>query len=170
MALTKQAKKLWHTSNLYNIKPQEELAELICKNSFGKSVFFCNSGAEAVEGVIKIVRRYHYNKNSPKKNNILVPFKRPSYLCDDYSGTGPVMSHAVSWLEKKGIVSNEPCASMDIAPTLLDAIGVDLDKYSLDGKSLLEIEKGSPKDKERILFWEFLDIYAKLFFNWNFCK
>ena len=72
LALTKQAKKLWHTSNLYNIKPQEELADLICKNSFGESVFFCNSGAEAVEGVIKIVRRYHYNKNSPKKNNILV--------------------------------------------------------------------------------------------------
>ena len=70
LALTKQAKKLWHTSNLYNIKPQEELADLICKNSFGESVFFCNSGAEAVEGVIKIVRRYHYNKNSPKKNNI----------------------------------------------------------------------------------------------------
>ena len=72
LALTKQAKELWHTSNLYNIKPQEELADLICKNSFGESVFFCNSGAEAVEGVIKIVRRYHYNKNSPKKNNILV--------------------------------------------------------------------------------------------------
>ena len=72
LALTKQAKKLWHTSNLYNIKPQEELADLICKNSFGESVFFCNSGAEAVEGVIKIIRRYHYNKNSPKKNNILV--------------------------------------------------------------------------------------------------
>ena len=58
---------------------------------------------------------------------------------------------------KKGIVSSEPCASMDIAPTLLDAIGVDLDKYSLDGKSLLDIEKENPKNKERVLFWEFLD-------------
>ena len=44
--LSIQSKKLWHTSNLYNIQPQEELAELICKNSFGESVFFCNSGAE----------------------------------------------------------------------------------------------------------------------------
>ena len=50
---------------------------------------------------------------------------------------------------KKGIVSSEPCASMDIAPTLLDAIGVDLDKYSLDGKSLLGIEKGSSKRSKR---------------------
>ena len=58
---------------------------------------------------------------------------------------------------QKGVVSNEPCASMDIAPTLLDAAGVDLNKYSLDGKSLLELPKGNFKDKERILFWEFLD-------------
>ena len=46
---------------------------------------------------------------------------------------------------------------MDIVPTLLDAIGVDLNKYSLDGKSLLELAKGNSKDNERILFWEFLD-------------
>ena len=58
---------------------------------------------------------------------------------------------------QKGIVSSEPCASMDIVPTLLDAIGVDLNKYSLDGKSLLELAKGNSKDNERILFWEFLD-------------
>ena len=57
-------------------------------------------------------------KKIAKKNNILVPFKRPSYLCDDYSGTGPVMSHAVSWLEKKGIVSNEICCIYPTAVTL----------------------------------------------------
>ena len=41
--LIEQSKKVWHTSNLYKIKPQSDLAELICKNSFGESVFFCNS-------------------------------------------------------------------------------------------------------------------------------
>ena len=70
--LIKQSKNLWHTSNLYNIKPQEQLADLICNNSFGESVFFCNSGAEAIEGVIKLLRRYHYNKGFPNKKNILV--------------------------------------------------------------------------------------------------
>ena len=70
--LIKQSKNLWHTSNLYNIKPQEKLADLICNNSFGESVFFCNSGAEAIEGVIKLLRRYHYNKGFPNKKNILV--------------------------------------------------------------------------------------------------
>jgi len=59
--LIEQSKKVWHTSNLYNIKPQSELAELICQNSFGESVFFCNSGAESLEGTIKLCRRFHFN-------------------------------------------------------------------------------------------------------------
>ena len=70
--LINQAKKLWHTSNLYKIEPQEQLADLICENSFGESVFFCNSGAEAIEGVVKLVRRYHFNNGFPNKNKMLV--------------------------------------------------------------------------------------------------
>jgi acetylornithine/N-succinyldiaminopimelate aminotransferase len=70
--LISQSKKLWHTSNLYNIKPQGELAELICKNSFGESVFFCNSGAEALEGTIKLCRKYHFNNGDENKTEILV--------------------------------------------------------------------------------------------------
>ncbi|WP_456342559.1 acetylornithine transaminase [Thermovibrio sp.] len=57
-AICEQAKTLIHTSNLFHIKPQAELAELLCKNSFGEKVFFCNSGAEANEGAIKLARRY----------------------------------------------------------------------------------------------------------------
>ncbi len=67
-----QSKKLWHTSNLYNIKPQGELAELICKNSFGESVFFCNSGAESLEGTIKLCRKFHFNNGNKNKTDILV--------------------------------------------------------------------------------------------------
>jgi len=57
-AICEQAKTLIHTSNLFHIKPQAELAELLCKNSFGEKVFFCNSGAEANEGAIKLARRF----------------------------------------------------------------------------------------------------------------
>ncbi len=57
-AICKQAKTLIHTSNLFHIEPQAELARLICENSFGEKVFFCNSGAEANEGAIKLARRY----------------------------------------------------------------------------------------------------------------
>ena len=49
-ALKSQSEKLWHTSNLYNIKEQERLAQELCNKSFADKVFFCNSGAEATEG------------------------------------------------------------------------------------------------------------------------
>ena len=70
--LAEQSKKVWHTSNLYEIKPQSELAETICKNSFGESVFFCNSGAESLEGTIKLCRRFHFNNGDKNKTDILV--------------------------------------------------------------------------------------------------
>jgi acetylornithine/N-succinyldiaminopimelate aminotransferase len=70
--LGEQSKKVWHTSNLYEIKPQSELAETICKNSFGESVFFCNSGAESLEGTIKLCRRFHFNNGDKNKTDILV--------------------------------------------------------------------------------------------------
>ncbi len=53
-----QIDKLIHTSNLYRIKPQEELAKKIVKNSFADEVFFCNSGAEANEGAIKLAKKF----------------------------------------------------------------------------------------------------------------
>ncbi len=52
------------------------------------------------------------------KNNILVPFKRPLHLSDDYSGTIDVMSHAVKCLKKKGITSNNICCVYPTAVTL----------------------------------------------------
>ncbi|WP_457679025.1 acetylornithine/succinylornithine family transaminase [Thermovibrio sp.] len=72
-AICEQARTLIHTSNLFHIKPQAELAELLCKNSFGEKVFFCNSGAEANEGAIKLARRYG-TEISPEKYEI-VAFK-----------------------------------------------------------------------------------------------
>lgn len=71
-ALNEQSKILWHTSNLYEIQPQIELANLLCKNSFGESVFFCNSGAEALEGTIKLCRKFQYHNKNENKKNILV--------------------------------------------------------------------------------------------------
>jgi acetylornithine/N-succinyldiaminopimelate aminotransferase len=64
-ALHAQIDKVIHTSNLYRIAGQEKLAERLCANSFASTVFFCNSGAEAVEAGLKLVRRYH-QKNSRK--------------------------------------------------------------------------------------------------------
>ena len=70
-ALTEQAKKLWHTSNLYRIEGQEQLAERLCAATFAERVFFCNSGAEACEGAIKVARRYHHVSGQPEKKRII---------------------------------------------------------------------------------------------------
>lgn len=57
-ALKVQADKLWHVSNLFHIPLQEEVAQILTKNSIGGYVFYCNSGAEANEGAIKLARKY----------------------------------------------------------------------------------------------------------------
>ena len=70
-ALKAQSEKLWHTSNLYRVGEQERLAERLCGATFADKVFFCNSGAEACEGVIKAARRYHYVKGDPQRWRII---------------------------------------------------------------------------------------------------
>ena len=64
--LNNQSKKLWHVSNLYLIKKQEEFAKLLCKNSFANKIFFTNSGTESIECGIKIIRGYHSYHNTGK--------------------------------------------------------------------------------------------------------
>lgn len=73
-ALTGQAEKLWHCSNLYRISGQERLAERLCEATFADKVFFSNSGAEACEGAIKLARRYHFANGHPERWRI-VTFK-----------------------------------------------------------------------------------------------
>ena len=58
-ALTEQAKKIWHTSNLYQMPGQERLARRLIDASFAETVFFTNSGAEALECAIKMARKFH---------------------------------------------------------------------------------------------------------------
>ncbi len=66
-ALTAQAEKLWHTSNLYRVAGQEKLAERLVAATFADRVFFCNSGAEACEAAIKAARRYQYVSGRPDR-------------------------------------------------------------------------------------------------------
>ncbi len=65
-AVQNQVETLLHVSNLYHIKPQIELAEELVKNSFADKAFFCNSGAEANEAAIKLVRKYFYDQGKEK--------------------------------------------------------------------------------------------------------
>ena len=70
-ALIEQANKLWHTSNLYRIPEQEVVAEKLVANSCAERVFFCNSGAEATEGAVKVARRYAWANGEKDRTEIL---------------------------------------------------------------------------------------------------
>jgi acetylornithine/N-succinyldiaminopimelate aminotransferase len=69
--LHRQVEKLWHVSNLYTVPEQERLAQQLCELSFADRVFFCNSGAEALELSVKAARRYHYCNGAPQRNRII---------------------------------------------------------------------------------------------------
>lgn len=69
--LKMQAEKLWHVSNLYQIPEQERVADRLTANSFADAVFFCNSGAEAVETGLKTVRRFHHEAGNPKRWRVI---------------------------------------------------------------------------------------------------
>ena len=71
--LKKQSEKLWHTSNLYKNKNQELYAKELCENTFANRVFFTNSGAEAIECGLKVIKSYWNLKNKNKKN--IITFK-----------------------------------------------------------------------------------------------
>jgi acetylornithine/N-succinyldiaminopimelate aminotransferase len=70
-ALTAQAHKVWHVSNLYRIPEGERLAARLCAASFAETVFFANSGAEAMECAIKMARKYHAASGRPERYRII---------------------------------------------------------------------------------------------------
>ncbi len=71
--LKKQSEKLWHISNLYKNNNQELFAKELCNETFADKVFFTNSGAEAIECGLKVVKSYWNLKNKNKKN--IITFK-----------------------------------------------------------------------------------------------
>ena len=70
-ALQDQSSKLWHVSNLYRIPEQEMVAKKLVDNSCADQVFFCNSGAEATEGAVKVARKYAWSKNEKERTEII---------------------------------------------------------------------------------------------------
>jgi acetylornithine/N-succinyldiaminopimelate aminotransferase len=70
-ALAEQARKLWHCSNLFQIPGQTRLAERLVAHSFADTVFFGNSGAEAVELALKMVRKYHDETGRPERYRVI---------------------------------------------------------------------------------------------------
>jgi len=70
-AIKDQAEKVWHCSNIFKIKGQQNVANKLASNSFASNVFFCNSGSEATETSIKVARKYFFEKGLKEKNRII---------------------------------------------------------------------------------------------------
>ncbi len=70
-ALTEQAGRLWHVSNIYTIPEQERLAAMLVDLTFADTVFFTNSGTETAELAIKMARKFHYENGQPERVNIV---------------------------------------------------------------------------------------------------
>ncbi|MCJ8142757.1 aspartate aminotransferase family protein [Ancylobacter sp. A5.8] len=70
-ALTEQAGKLWHLSNLFRIEGAERLSRRLVEATFADTMFFTNSGAEALECAIKMARKYQYVSGHPERNRII---------------------------------------------------------------------------------------------------
>ncbi len=70
-ALTEQAQRLWHVSNLYRIPQQEALAERLVAETFADTVFFTNSGTEALELAVKMARRHFFEAGAPERHEII---------------------------------------------------------------------------------------------------
>jgi acetylornithine/N-succinyldiaminopimelate aminotransferase len=70
-ALTEQAGKLWHTSNLYQIPKQQELADRLVEATFADTVFFTNSGTESCELAVKMARKFFYDAGEPERTDII---------------------------------------------------------------------------------------------------
>jgi len=70
-ALTEQAGKLWHTSNLYEIPQQQALADKLVEATFADTAFFTNSGTEACELAVKMARKHFYEAGAPERVEII---------------------------------------------------------------------------------------------------
>ena len=70
-AVSLQAHTIQHISNLYYTSPMAELAQMLCERTFAEKVFFCNSGAESNEGLIKVARKYSFDKYGKGRHTII---------------------------------------------------------------------------------------------------
>ena len=160
-ALKDQADKIWHCSNLFKIENQKNVAEKITKNSFANSVFFCNSGTEAVEAGIKVIRKYFNQKNKKKFKIICAKngFHGRTYAAISASGKSkltegfePVLSgfKQVKFNDSKEIIKN---VDGQTAAIMIETVQGEGGITPSDKQYLRDIQKIA-KDNEILLFFD----------------
>ena len=157
--ICEQASKLIHTSNLFYIQPQIEVAKILVENSCLDKVFFCNSGAEANETAIKLVRKYFYDKGKPEKFEIitftggfhgrtigsLTATAQPKY----HEGFEPLLQ-GIKYAEFNNIDSLREALSENTAAVMFELIQGEGGINLIDEEFLNEIKKMS-KEREILI-------------------
>ncbi len=158
-AVCEQAGKIIHTSNLFYIEPQIKLAKLLVENSCLDKAFFCNSGAEANETAIKLVRKYFYDKGQPEKYEIvtftggfhgrtigsLTATAQPKY----HEGFKPLLQ-GIKYAEFNNPESLRKCINENTAAIMFEFIQGEGGINPIDNKFLDEIKKIA-EDKDLLI-------------------
>jgi acetylornithine/N-succinyldiaminopimelate aminotransferase len=134
-ALEVQARKLWQISNYFQIPGMQEFADLLTKNSFADTVFFCNSGAESIECAIKMMRKYHDATGNPDKYRIIT-----------FTGAFHGRTLAAIWASKRDPMMQEgfgpPVEGFDNA--IVDEV-LNLKEHGLKSVSLMYVGYADPQ-------------------------
>lgn len=149
-AVEEQAKKLCHISNLFYSEPGTKLAELLCKLSSMRSVFFSNSGAEANEGAIKLARKYSYDKYGKNRHTIIT--LQQSFhgrTVTTLSATGQEKFHdyffpfteGFKYVPADDIEAMKEAMTSDVCAVMLECIQGEGGVIPIGGEYLREVEK-----------------------------
>ena len=129
-ALKECIDNLMHTSNYFYIEPQAKLAEVLCKATDMDKAFFSNSGAEAVEGAIKLARKYHYNAGKERKQIITIKGSFHGRTMTTLAATGQEKFHKAfkpltqtfTYVEPDNIEELEKTITHDTAAVMLEPV------------------------------------------------
>ncbi|MDD9336306.1 MAG: aspartate aminotransferase family protein [Wolbachia sp.] len=129
-ALKMQGEKLWHISNTYNIPTAKKFADKLIANSFADTVFFANSGSEAVECGLKIARIYQNGKGNKNRHSILTfhgAFHGRTFLtcaANDKSKFSKLLNPCIDWCDnvEPNIESVRKAIANDIGVILIEPI------------------------------------------------
>lgn len=165
-AVCGQAKKLAHISNLYYSPVQIELAKMLCGISGFGRVFFCNSGAEANEGMIKLARKYSFDKYGNGRNKI-VTLKNSFHgrTVTTLSATGQDKFHDFFFPFTEGFAFTQPndSASLekalgdDVCAIMLEAVQGEGGVYPLEKEF---VKRAAELSKERDILLLFDEVQA----------
>ncbi len=119
-ALMESVENLIHTSNIFYIEPQAKLAKILCETTGYDNVFFTNSGAEAIEGAMKLARKYHYAQGAPRTEFITMKQSFHGRTLATLAATGQPKFHEAYKPLVKSFVYVEPNDTFALSAAISD--------------------------------------------------